>query len=120
MAVTPSSQFRKRKSALALPLDTNRRMGVAAACGVVAALLVWTGHAAPETRSDWDYTFVTARAVVKGQDPYMAVERAIEKGSLPRPYYYPATAPVFASPFGLLPHRLSITLYAGIGVTLLA
>ena len=108
------------RAALALPLDAARRAGVAVVCGALVALLVWTGHAPPETRSDWDYTYVTARAVAHGQDPYLAVERAIAKGALTRPYYYPATAPVFASPFGLLPHRWSITLYAGIGVGLLA
>ena len=110
----------KIRSALTLPLDAFHRTGAAVVCGVVAALVVWTGHTPPETRSDWDYTFVTARAVVTGQDPYAAVERAMERGSLPRPYYYPATAPVFASPFGLLSHRLSVTLYCGIAVALLA
>jgi hypothetical protein len=105
---------------LALPVDVPRRTAVAVVCGAVAALLVWVGHAPPETRSDWDYTYVTARAVVHGHDPYLAVQSAIDKGALPRPYYYPATAPVFAAPLGLLPHRWSVALYFGVGVGLLA
>ena len=84
------------------------------------ALIVWMGHAPPASRSDWDYTFLTARAVVTGEDPYAAVERAVAKGALPRPYYYPATAPAFAAPFGLLPRRVSVALYTGIAVGLLA
>jgi hypothetical protein len=108
------------RAALSLPLDAARRAGVSAVVGAIVALLVWTGHSPPETRADYDYTYLTARAVAHGQDPYAAVEQAVQRGALSRPYYYPATAPVFASPFGLLPHRWSVTLFTGIGIGLLA
>jgi hypothetical protein len=120
MAFIPPSLVGALRAANMLRLEAGPRAVVALLCGLVVALVVWTGHTPPEIRSDFDYTFVTARAVVRGEDPYSAVDSAVSRGTLPRPYYYPATAPVFASPFGLVHHRLSISLYLGISVGLLA
>jgi len=93
----------------------------AVAIGLVVAFLVWVGEAPPSPpRTDWDYFWVAARALVHGQDPYGGVAAEVAAGRLDVPLYYPATAPLILAPLGALSRRLAFALWAGGGIGLLA
>ena len=94
-------------------------MAIAVAC--ITAAFVWAGHApGAKITTDWSYIWFGARGVAHGQSPYTTVLDAIDAGLLPVPLFYPATATVLTVPLGLLPFRLSITLWSALGMGLLA
>jgi len=88
--------------------------------GVFTFWLVWVGHAPPAFRADFDYFWTAGRAVVHGADPYAAVREAVQRGALPWPFYYPATAALLMAPFGLLPYRFAVSIFTAFGMALLA
>jgi hypothetical protein len=98
-----------------------RELIAAIAIGLVVGYLVWVGEGPPSPpRTDWDYFWVAARALVHGQDPYAGVAAEVAAGRLDVPLYYPATAPLVLAPLGALPRRLAFSLWAGGGIGLLA
>jgi hypothetical protein len=98
-----------------------RELIAAIAIGLVVGYLVWVGEGPPSPpRTDWDYFWVAARAVVHGQDPYAGVAAEVKAGRLDVPLYYPATAPLILTPLGALSRRLAFALWAGGGIGLLA
>lgn len=98
----------------------SRRLAAAVAITCFVGAAVWAGHAPPERRIDWDYLWFAGRAVVHGANPYQAINQAMAAGRLGYPLYYPATAAVITAPFGVLPLRLAISLWTGLGFGLLA
>jgi hypothetical protein len=100
-------------------LTTGRRAVVALAIGCFAAAVVYAGHQPPAPKSDWDETWAAGRALLKGQDPYMALESGYRAGRFNYPLVYPAPAVLVAAPFGILPLQSALWLWAGIGTAAL-
>jgi hypothetical protein len=99
---------------------TNMRWRLAIGIALAASLIVWIGNAPPAAWTDWDAIWVGAGGVLHGQSPYQAVDSTIRAGKLTYPLYYPATAPVLLAPLGVLPLRLAIAIFSGLGLGLLA
>jgi hypothetical protein len=92
------------------PPSTGNRYAVAFAIAALVATVLWVGTAVREPM-DFDYLYLAAGAVARGQDPYVAVERAVEAGTVERPLYYPATAAVALAPLGRCSERVALTVF---------
>lgn len=92
------------------PPTTSNRRTVSFAITALVATIVWAGTAVREPM-DFDYLFLAAGAVARGQDPYVAVERAVEAGALERPLFYPATAAVILAPLGRFSERVALSVF---------
>ena len=92
-----------------------RRVLVAVAIGLVAVAAVVVSYIMSGSNSDFDQSWVAARALLSGQDPYVAVPR----WGWPWPLYYPLTAAVLAIPLSFLPLAVARALFAGVAVGVL-
>jgi hypothetical protein len=97
-----------------------RRVVVAVAITVLLGAFLWAGIQPRAPRMDFDYLWLGGAAAAHRQDPYEAVQRAIETGQVRRPLFYPGPAALWLAPFGLLPMRIAFPLWAALGVGLLA
>jgi hypothetical protein len=95
-----------------------RRAAVAVAIGIVSALfvLVLYGRQAPGVVSDWDATWTGARALLRGESPYAAVQMP------PWPWRinYPMPAIILSVPFALLPLSVARAVFVGLGTAVFA
>ncbi len=93
-----------------------RRAVVAVALGLVAAAAVVISYMTySRSNSDFDQSWVAARALLSGADPYAAVTH----WGWPWPFYYPLPAAVVAFPLALVPLAVARSLFAGTGVGVL-
>jgi hypothetical protein len=97
-------------------LAISRRLLIALGAGLASALyvLLLYGHQAPGVVSDWDATWVGARALLRGQNPYT---------SIPNPPWpwglnYPMPAVILSVPFAFLPLPLARALFVAVGTVL--
>src|SRR4051812_3029136 len=83
-----------------LGLLLHRRPVIPFIITVWAAAFTWADRDNPNLRTDFDgdYLWHAGHAVWRGLDPYVAVQHAVEKGTLHYPLYYPGTAAVFMAP----------------------
>jgi hypothetical protein len=102
-----------------LPTDypsRRARAAVALLAGIVSALfvLVLYSQQASGVVSDWDATWVGARALLRGESPYAAVQMP------PWPWRinYPLPAIVLSVPFALLPLSLARGVFVGLGTAI--
>jgi len=92
------------------------RLRAAAAVGLVATAFVIVLYAR-QTRavvSDWDATWVAARALLRGESPYAAIHVP------PWPWHlnYPLPAVLLSLPFAALPLPLARGLFVGVGAAI--
>jgi hypothetical protein len=89
---------------------------ISGAAGVGAALLVWFHYDfSPGAYSDFDQIWLSARALLAGQNPYLTVP-----ASFPWPNYYPLAAHLLAVPLAPLPlsaARCAIAFLTGAAAT---
>lgn len=103
-------------TAITPPPSHRRRGAVAVVIGVVSALFVLVLYArqTPGVVSDWDATWVGARALLRGESPYAAVQMP------PWPWRinYPLPAIILSVPFALLPLSLARAAFVGLGTAI--
>jgi len=87
-----------------------------AALGAGAFVAALYARQTPETGSDFDQSWIAARALLAGGDPYAAVVAA----GWPWPLYYPLPAVLVAVPFTLLSMAAARMVFAGLGAGALA
>lgn len=100
--------------------DRRHRALAALAISLLTAACVLVGMRGPAFPMDFDYVYLGARAVAHGEDPYSAVQRALDARQVDRPLYYPATATTLLAPIGLLPRRVATALFLGLAFGALA
>ncbi len=95
---------------------SRRRLWISLLAGTVAAAYVVVLYArqAPGVISDWDPTWLGARALLQGNDPYAAVPVP------PWPWgiKYPLPAVLLSLPLALLPLTVARALFIGLGTAL--
>jgi hypothetical protein len=88
-----------------------RQILLSAAVGLAtAAVCAWAYSLPGPTYSDFEGIWIGARALVRGGDPYLAVERA----RLLSPLYYPLPAVVLAAPLGFVSFPVARAVVAGL------
>lgn len=105
---------------LGIPRRSIWSNGLPLLVGSLTFALVWVGRSPPGPWGlDFDYFWTAGHAVWQGDDPYLAVNAEIRKGTLRWPFYYPGTAAVLLAPFGALPHHVAVALFTALGMGLL-
>jgi len=87
-----------------------------AALGAGAYVATLYARQTPETGSDFDQSWIAARALLAGGDPYAAVVAA----GWPWPLYYPLPAVLVAVPFTMLSMAAARVVFGGLGAGALA
>lgn len=84
---------------------------LAVGAGVLAGLFVWYyyAHYAPGLWSDFDQLWLGSRAILNGEDPYVAVPKAF-----PWPLYYPVPALILGIPFAPWPLPVARALFGAV------
>ncbi len=97
------------------------RWALAVAMGLgVALYVVARAHAFPRWVADIDQSWVGARALLHGQNPYVAVGPSGTAMYLPWPLFYPLPALLFIVPFTALPLDLFRPVFFGVSSAWLA
>jgi hypothetical protein len=92
----------------------SRRVAIATAVGLaVAAYVVARARVYPSWVADIAQSWVGARALLRGQNPYLAVGPMGTAMYLPWPLFYPLPALLFTAPFTLLPMDLFRPVFLG-------
>jgi len=101
-------------------MPINRR-AASLVIGAVLGLGMFQAQKPPHpVPSDWEQIHIGARALLRGDNPYVAVDSAEAAGGVPYPLPYPGTAFLVAAPFAPLPFRVAVSLWCGLSGALLA
>ncbi|MEO6057047.1 MAG: hypothetical protein ABIQ49_09425 [Gemmatimonadales bacterium] len=81
---------------------------LALSCATLVAAIYWASHPG---RTDFDYFWTAANALIHGDDPY----RAVDELGTGYPLFYPLPAVLLLAPLGLLPLALARVAFAWAG-----